>query len=104
MDGQEVGVKGKSGTLKDQASRMAYLESEHHRVRFLFTPKHCSWLNPIENWFSKLERHILKRGNFSSIEQMCQRIESYIPYSNKELAKPLKWQFKGFNKGKVLEK
>lgn len=102
-DGEQVGQKGKSGILRRQQSRRAYLENEHHRIRFLFTPKHCSWLNPIENWFAKLERHVTARGNFTDIDQLCQRIHQYIDYHNKQLAKPLNWKFTGFKKQKPLK-
>lgn len=101
-DGEEVGRKGKSGILKNQASRMAYLESGHHRVRFLFTPKHCSWLNPIENWFAKLQRHVIKEGSFNDKADLCKKINEYIVYHNAEMAKPLKWVFAGFKKQKRL--
>lgn len=97
-DGQDVGEKGKSGILRRQHTRKQYLENEHHRVRFLFTPKHCSWLNPIENWFGKLERHVTRSGIFNSVEALCERINEYIEYDNEHQAKPLNWKFAGFNK------
>ena len=97
-DGEEVGEKGKSGILRRQYLRKRYLENEHHRVRFLFTPKHCSWLNPIENWFANLERHVTGRGTFNSVENLCERIANYISYHNEHLAKPLNWKFPGFSK------
>jgi len=103
-DGETVGCKGKYGILKNQQTRKAYLENEHHRVRFLFTPKHCSWLNPIENWFAKLERHVTRNGNFNSVAELCQQIEAYIEYANKHLAKPLHWKFAGFKKNRQLVK
>ncbi|WP_445667384.1 transposase [Paenibacillus sp. FSL H8-0034] len=37
-----------------------------HRIRFVYTPKHSSWLNQIEIRFSILKRQLLKRGNFTS--------------------------------------
>ncbi len=47
---------------------MAFLEKESHRIRFVFTPKHCSWFNPIENYFAKLQRHAITHGNFTSVK------------------------------------
>lgn len=100
----ELGLKGKTGILKSQESRRAFLEEPTHRVRFVFTPKHCSWLNPVENWFAKLQRHVIKNGNFPSVENLVEKMEKYITYYNKYLVKPLKWKFKGFIKAQELKK
>lgn len=98
----DLGVKGKKGLLKNLQTRMTFLENEKHRIRFVFTPKHCSWLNPIENWFAKLQTHVITNGNFSSIENLNLKIENYIIFFNKCLVKPMKWKFKGFIKSEKL--
>jgi len=99
---EELGIKGKSGILQNMETRRAFLERQDHRIRFIFTPKHCSWLNPIENWFAKLQRHTIKNGNFSSINNLKKKIVNYIEFYNQVLAKPLKWKFKGFEKAQKL--
>ena len=97
-----LGKKGRSGILKNMESRKAFLENTDHRVRFIFTPKHCSWLNPIENWFAKLQRHVIKNGNFSCVKELEDKIKDYIDFYNRCLVKPLNWKFKGFLKDKQL--
>ena|SRR5437773_4813626 len=59
------------------------------------TPKHTSWLNQIELWLSILVRRLLKRGNFTSVEDLRERILAFIAYFNKTMAKPFKWTYKG---------
>jgi transposase len=95
---EDLGKKQSHGILKTQASRMEFLENTKHRIRFVYTPKHCSWLNPIENWFGRLQRQRLTGASFESILQLKQKVESYIEYSNEYYAKPYKWKFKGFAK------
>jgi transposase len=68
---------------------------EHNpRVHLHFTPTHASWLNQVELFFSILERRLLRRGEFSSVDDLTRRVIAFINDYNRRAA-PFRWTYDG---------
>jgi transposase len=91
----ELGKKGEEGILHNMPSRTKFLRDDSHRIRFMYTPKHCSWLSQVEIWFGILTRRLLKRGQFKSTAELKERILKFITFFNETLAKPFRWTYIG---------
>ena len=98
MVGRDALINGSRNTImleQDPATRKAFLTDASHRVRFVYVPKHTSWLNQVEIWFSVLARRVLRRGNFRSVADLREKILEYIAYYNRTRARPYKWTYTG---------
>lgn len=95
IDESTLGRKGKSGILKSVASRREFLEDRGHRIRFVFTPKHSSWLNQIEIVFGIVYRRAIARASFPSVGALKERLLDFIAYFNRTFARPFRWTYTG---------
>ena len=71
----------------------AYLSLHPQRFEFVFTPKHGSWLNIVENLFSKMARTMLRGIRVASKQELIDRIHLYFAEIN---ADPVifRWKYK----------
>jgi transposase len=90
-----LGKKGVRGVLRSVASRQTFLSEPSHRIRFVYLPKHSSWLNQIEVVFGVIMRKMIRRGSFTSVADLRTKLLNFIAYFNRVFAKPFRWTYTG---------
>ncbi len=73
----------------------AFNERHGHRFVFHYTPKHASWVNQVECFFSILARRCLRDASFSSVAELRDAVLGFIARWN-ETARPFRWTFRGY--------
>jgi transposase len=70
--------------------------NEQHggRFRFVHTPKHASWMNQVEIWFSILHRRVIKYGDFASPAVQAKRVLGFIAHWNEAERHPFRWTWR----------
>jgi transposase len=89
------GKKGVRGVLRSVPSRQAFLSERGHRIRFVYTPKHSSWLNQIEVVFGVIMRKVIRRGSFASVADLRSKLHNFIEYFDRVFARPFRWTYTG---------
>ena len=77
------------------ATRMEFLSDAGHRIRFVYLPKHSSWLNQIEIIFGIIHRKLLRGGNFVSVADLESQLREFMNYYNTTMAHPFAWTYTG---------
>lgn len=60
------------------------------RYHVHFTPTSASWLNQVERWFGHITQQSIRRGSFTTVKQLIQRIEAFVQHYNLH-PRPLAW-------------
>lgn len=87
--------KRRRGILGSTKSRREFLTDPSHRIRFVFIPKHSSWLNQIEVVFGIIGRRVMRHGSFTSQADLKEKLTTFIDYFNQTFAKPFNWTYNG---------
>lgn len=95
IDPEALGAVRKHGHLKTMETRRAFLSDRRHRIRFVYLPRHSSWLNQIEIVFGIMNRRVIRRGSFTSKSDLLDKLQRFVTYFNETIARPMHWTYTG---------
>src|SRR5436853_3112112 len=76
-----------------KTKRVAQFLADHPKVHLHFTPTYSSWLNQLELWFGRIQRDVVARGVFTSVNDLARKLMRYIRHHNQHAA-PIKWTYR----------
>src|SRR5712675_544969 len=79
-----------------KTKRVAQFLADHPKLHLHFTPTYSSWLNQVELWFGRIEREVVARGVFTSVNDLARKLMRYIRHHNQHAA-PIKWAYREFS-------
>ena len=79
-----------------KTKRVAQFLAEHPKLHLHFTATYSSWLNQVELWFARIEREVVARGVFTSVNDLARKLMRYIRHHNQHAA-PIKWAYRNFS-------
>jgi len=92
--GQDIHLVMDNGSSHTSKKTRAWLAA-HSRFHVHHTPKHASWLNQVEIFFSTLTRRLLRRAQFTSRNELAEHIDEFVTAYDQTDAKPYRWTYDG---------
>jgi hypothetical protein len=81
-----------NGSSHRGAAAVERLQGAYPNLRLVHLPVHASWLNQVEIYFSVIQRKVLTPNDFSSLEEVRQRLLAFQTLYE-QVAKPFEWKF-----------
>jgi hypothetical protein len=89
------GLPFRPEALQTPEQRRVWLSTPEHEHVFHYLPRHGSWLNQVELWFSVRARQFLRRGDFPSVPEFEERLGRSMEDDHLERAPPYSWTYTG---------